>query len=128
MTVILLCLLGGSLVYSILSIVAAQRYCSVHPPDLSPTEPVSILKPLAGLDLDLESNLRTFFAQDYPEYEILFAVRSADDPAAHVVAKLQHECPAIPSRLLVTGEPSYSNAKVYSLDRMLAVAAQRSWW
>ena len=85
-------------------------------------EPISILKPLAGLDLDLESNLRTFFEQDYPAFEILFAVRSEDDPAAAVVARLQREYPKIPSRLVVTGEPPYPNAKVYSLDRMLAAA------
>src|ERR1700681_2003614 len=90
---------------------------------LQPSEPVSILKPLAGLDLGLESNLRTFFEQDYHDYEILFAVREADDPAAAVVAKLQQEYPKIPSRLLITGEPPYPNAKVFSLDKMLAAAA-----
>jgi ceramide glucosyltransferase len=50
-------------------------------------------------------------------------VRDANDPAAAVVAKLQREFPQIPSKLLVTGEPPYPNAKVFSLDRMLAAAA-----
>ena len=60
----------------LLAIVAAWRYLCVRPPALAAIgEPVSILKPLAGLDLDLESNLRTFFEQDYPDFEILFAVR-----------------------------------------------------
>jgi ceramide glucosyltransferase len=81
------------------------------------------LKPLSGLDLGLESNLRTFFQQDYPAFEILFAVRDVSDPAAAVVAKLQKEYPQISSRLLVTGEPPYPNAKVYSLDRMVSTAA-----
>lgn len=124
MTAALLSLiLGGAAVYSLLSIVAAARYLSVQPPSLHATEPISILKPLAGLDLDLESNLRTFFDQNYPAFEILFAVRSADDPATQVVSKLQREYPNIPSRLIVTGEPPYPNAKVYSLERMLAAAA-----
>ena len=123
MTFILLSLLAGSLVYSILAIVAARRYLSVRPTELRSAEPVSILKPLAGLDLDLESNLRTFFQQAYPEYEILFAVRCADDPAAEVVARLQREYPKIPSRLLITGDPPCPNAKVFSLDRMLSAAA-----
>jgi len=100
-----------------------MRYLAVRPPALQSTEPISILKPLAGLDLDLESNLRTFFEQDYPAFEILFALRSESDLAAPVVARLQQEYPTIPSRILITGEPPYPNAKVYSLDRMLSAAA-----
>ena len=58
---VLLLLLFGSLVYSVLQIAAALSYLSVRAPALqSPAEPVSILKPLSGLDLDLEANLRTF--------------------------------------------------------------------
>jgi ceramide glucosyltransferase len=114
---------GGAVVYSLLSVIAAWRYLAVRPAALQATEPVSILKPLAGLDLDLESNLRTFFEQDYPGFEILFAVRNGDDPAAAVVRQLQREYPNISTRLIVTGEPPYPNAKVYSLERMLATAA-----
>src|SRR5579864_3676587 len=120
---ILLLLLAASIVYSLLSIIAAYRYLSVRPPVLHSVEPISILKPLAGLDLDLESNLRTFFEQDYPSFEILFAVRSEKDPAAEVVSRLQREYTKVPSRLVVTGEPPYPNAKVFSLDRMLSAAA-----
>ena len=119
----LLLVFCGALVYSILQIVGAVRYLAVKPAALRSAEPISILKPLAGLDLDLESNLRTFFEQDYPAFEILFAVRTDHDPAAEVVARLQREYPGIPSRLLITGEPPYPNAKVYSLDRMLSAAA-----
>jgi len=110
-------------VYSLLSILAAWRYLAARPPALKSIEPISILKPLAGLDLDLESRLRTFFEQDYAAFEILFAVRSGDDPAAQVVSKLQKQYPNIPTRLIVTGEPPYPNAKVYSLERMLVAAA-----
>ena len=119
---ILLLALCGAVVYSLLQIVAALRYLAMQPPAMPFAEPISILKPLAGLDLDLESNLRTFFEQDYPVFEILFAVRSHADPAAEVVARLQREYPKVPSRLVLTGEPPYPNAKVFSLDRMLAVA------
>jgi ceramide glucosyltransferase len=120
---VLLLLVCGAVVYSLLQIVAAVRYLAVKPAALCTAEPISILKPLAGLDLDLESNLRTFFGQDYPVFEILFAVRSPNDPAVDVVARLQREYPNVPSRLLITGEPPYPNAKVFSLDRMLAAAA-----
>ena len=105
-----------------LAIVAAFRYLAVHPPKLVHAEPISILKPLSGLDLGLESNLRTFFEQDYPAFELLFAVRESSDPAVVVVKKLQAEHPNVLSRLIVTGEPPYANAKVYSLDKMMAAA------
>src|SRR5215467_6650022 len=116
-------LLLGAIVYSGMQIVAAQRYLSVKRPQLKSAEPISILKPLAGLDLDLEPNLRTFFEQDYPAFEILFAVRNENDPAVPVVRRLQNEYPRIASRLVLTGEPPYHNAKVFSLERMLSAAS-----
>jgi ceramide glucosyltransferase len=120
---ILLLLLCGSLVYSLLEIVAALSYLSVRPPALQSAEPISILKPLSGLDLDLEANLRTFFEQEYPAFELLFAVRSESDLAVPVVERLRQQYPRIPSRLVITGEPPYPNAKVYSLEQMLKAAA-----
>ncbi len=119
---ILLLVLCGAIVYSLLQILAAFRYLAGRTPSLSRVEPISILKPLSGLDLDLESNLRTFFEQDYPSFEILFAVRREDDPAADVVTRLQREYPKVSSRMVITGEPPYPNAKVFSLERMLAAA------
>jgi ceramide glucosyltransferase len=84
--------------------------------------PISILKPIHGLDEGLEENLRSFFAQDYPRFEILFASRLPDDPAWSVVAKLQSENPSVPVRTIVVPEPPYPNAKVWSLDYMMAAA------
>jgi ceramide glucosyltransferase len=123
LALLLAALVAGSLVYCVLTIVAAVRYRRVVPPPPIERPPISILKPLAGVDEGLAENLRTFFQQRYPCFEILFAVRNAADPAIEVVEKLRARYPAIPSRLLVTGEPPYPNAKVYSLDRMLAAAA-----
>src|SRR4051812_2317097 len=112
-------LVTGALVYCVLTIVAAASYRAVRPPILRDPAPISILKPLAGVDDGLEENLRTFFEQDYAEFEILSAVRSPKDPAIAVVERLRAQYPNVPSRLIVTGEPPYANAKVYSLDRML---------
>jgi ceramide glucosyltransferase len=119
---LLAALVAGSLVYCVLTIVAAVRYRGVHPPPLRDPVSISILKPLAGVEDGLEENLRTFFEQNYPDFEILFAVRNPDDPAVAVAERLRSRYPSVPSRLIVTGEPPYPNAKVYSLDRMLAAA------
>jgi ceramide glucosyltransferase len=119
---LLLALLAGALVYQVLTVVAAIRYRCVRPPRPGVAPPISILKPLAGAEEGLEENLRSFFKQDYSAFEILFAVRSSTDPAIDVVERLQPQYPDIPSRLIVTGEPPYANAKVYSLDLMLEAA------
>ncbi len=119
---VLLLLLAGSWVYCILTVVAALRYRALRPEPLENGPPISVLKPLSGAEDALEANLRSFFAQRYSGFEILFAVREAADPALKVVEKLRHEFPAQPCRVLVTGEPPYANAKVFSLDRMIATA------
>jgi len=120
-TAVLLAAVAGSIVYCILTIVAARDYLATKPV-ATVVEPISVLKPLHGAEDQLERNLRSFFTQRYPAFEILFAVRYADDPAAAVVAKLQAEYPGVPTRLIVTGEPPYPNAKVYSLDLMKSAA------
>ena len=122
LVVTLLALVAGALVYQVLVIIAAVRYRGVRPPQLGPAPPISVLKPLAGAEDGLEENLRSFFEQNYPAFEILFAVRNAADPAIDIVERLQARYPDVPSELIVTGEPPYANAKVYSLDLMLEAA------
>jgi ceramide glucosyltransferase len=120
---ILIALVAGAAIYSLLSIFAAMRFLAARRLSPSAFEPISILKPLAGLDAGLESNLQTCFEQDYPDFEILFAVRDADDPSIEIVESLRVQYPHVPTRLIITGEPPYPNAKVFSLDRMLSAAA-----
>ena len=110
------------MVYCVLTVVAAVRYRAVRPVEPADWPPISVLKPLAGIDDGLEENLRTFFEQRYPAFEILFAVREAHDPAIAVVERLRTRYPTVAASLMVTGEPPYPNAKVFSLDLMLAAA------
>lgn len=121
--------LAGSVVYTLLSLLAVLRYRAQRVPDAASTRvPISVLKPLHGLDEGLEENLRSFFAQPYrqadgaPAFEILFATRDRDDPAIDVVEKLRAEFPDVPVSRLVTGDPPYPNAKVYSLALMVDAA------
>src|SRR5215470_4016885 len=112
---------AGGMVYYLLAIVATRKLCRGHIADApegaaSPT--ISLLKPLRGADPELERHLESFFLQGYPSFEILFAVRRADDPAVAVVERLVARYPHIPTRLIFTGEPTYANAKVYSMEKM----------
>ena len=50
---------------------------------------------------------------------MLFAVRWESDPAVPVVRRLMAEYPAVPCKLIFTGEPPYAHAKVFSLKCML---------
>ncbi|MBV9442144.1 MAG: glycosyltransferase [Acidobacteriaceae bacterium] len=114
------CVLLGCWVYCMLAIAAAMRHARAQCPFIcSESIRISILKPLAGLDEGLEENLRSFFEQDYAQYELLFAVRHEWDPAVEVVRRLALEFPGVRSKLLFTGEPPYPHAKVFSLQCML---------
>jgi len=123
-TTILGFLLAGSLIYCVLVIVATRRYLNVVPQACSGTPGVSVLKPLCGHDQGLEENLASFFAQEYPNYEIIFGVHRPDDPAVPVVEKImeQYSGGPVPARLIVTGESPIPNAKAYSLNRMVREA------
>jgi ceramide glucosyltransferase len=82
------------------------------------TPPVTIFKPLKGLDEELELNLGSFFRLDYPSYQLLFCVADKDDPAIEVVQKLQREFPDHDTQLVV-GCPAFGlNPKVESLAAM----------
>ncbi len=116
-------LLAGSVVYCVLILVATRRYLSVSPGTASLLPPVSILKPLCGHDDGLEQNLRSFFSQNYPQFEILLGVHKADDPAAVVAEKLIAEfAGTVNARLIVTGESPIPNAKAFSLNRLVREA------
>src|SRR5579859_6222966 len=121
-TTILAVLLTGSLVYCILVMIASWRYLSVKPSPAVSTPPISVLKPLCGRDEGLEDNLRSFFEQDYPVFELLFAVHRADDPAVAVVEKIKSEYGSIDVRVIVTGESPVPNAKAHSLKQLVREA------
>ncbi len=55
--------------------------------------PVSILKPLRGLDDNLFDNLSSFCTQDYPEYELLLSLQDQNDPAYKIAKKIQEKYP-----------------------------------
>ena len=90
------------------------------------TPPLTLLKPLHGAEPGLEAHLATFFEQDYPEYEILFCARTAEDAGLETARRVAARYPRIPAKFLFTGgEPDYINAKAASMEKMEAAAAHQ---
>jgi ceramide glucosyltransferase len=87
------------------------------------TPPVSLLKPVRGVDFASHENFTSFCLQDYPEYEILFCVNDLSDPAVPIIRQVMAEHPERRIRLLSGAEQLGSNRKVNNLV-LLAREAQ----
>jgi ceramide glucosyltransferase len=87
------------------------------------TPPLTLLKPLAGAEPDLEAHLESFFEQDYPTFEILFCARDANDAGLEIARRVAARNPQVPTKFMSTGEPPYINAKVASMELMEKSAA-----
>ena len=81
---------------------------------------VSILKPLKGVDPEIYESFRSHCDQDYPaDYEIIFGVSEADDPAVEVVERLRQEFPQRRIEQIVCTERLGLNVKISNLAQML---------
>jgi ceramide glucosyltransferase len=110
-------------VYALLSLVAVivwrTRATGGVPVELPP---VTVLKPLCGAEPGLYENLRSFCRQDYPEFQIVFGVGAADDPALDVAARLEAEFPKLRIDVVVDDRQHGHNRKISSLINMLKYA------
>jgi len=119
---------GAGVLYYLLSLWSAAAYLRyrrrVLRSNAAPTKapPVSILKPLKGVDPEIYECFRSHCLQDYPEYEIVFGVSDADDPAVQTVQRLQREFPQCSIQLVVCSERLGANIKVSNLVQMLRAA------
>jgi ceramide glucosyltransferase len=119
-------ILGAAILPSLsylLIVFAARSFFRRHnraPRDFTP--PVSVLKPVHGLDPEAYENFASFCRQDYPEYEVLFAVTNEQDPATPVIRKLIADFPELHIQLLVGLEKIGANDKVNKLCAMAHVA------
>ncbi|MGL3607180.1 ceramide glucosyltransferase [Rhizobium sp. G187] len=74
--------------------------------------PVTVLRPLCGLENNLERCLTTTFELDWPDYEVILCIADPDDPAAAVARRIMTEHPSIPAQLLVGEDRLSVNPKM----------------
>lgn len=115
-----LLLAAGPLIYYALAALAAFRFFrrerAREPLDYTP--PVSVLKPVRGVDFGSYKNFASFCRQDYPDFEILFAVSDDRDPTVPLIQRIISEFSNQRIRLLVGAEQLGANRKVNKLARL----------
>ena len=77
--------------------------------------PISIIKPLKGLEDNLFGNLESFCLQDYPEYEVIFSLQDENDPAYKVVRKVKEKFADKPISIVIERCRHGFNPKVNNL-------------
>jgi len=92
------------LAYYLIAIYCCLDYFrKAHRPERLPDfglPPVSVLKPVRGIDAGAYENFASFCRQNYPAYELLFAVADADDPVISVIERLRSDFPDCAIRLI----------------------------
>ena len=112
----------ASIVYLFWALWAVRAFGRLRPAAGTFTAPVTILKPVCGLDPGLYGNLRSFCEQDYPEFQVLFGVRDPDDPAIPVIERVIRDFPGRDLGFVVDERVIGTNLKVSNLANMFPQA------
>ncbi len=115
--------LGLAAGYSLVTVVAVLAWRMQRRPSKARSmPPITVLKPLCGAEPGLLEHLRSFCRQDYPEFQIVFGVRDAGDPACALVKRLAAEFPSVPIELVINPQLHGTNLKISNLVNMLPYA------
>jgi ceramide glucosyltransferase len=121
-----LVLAAGPLVYYLLSLYCTIEYFlslrGLPPRDDSFAPPISILKPVRGVDSEAYENFASYCRLDYPQYELVFAMADPHDPVIPVIEKLQRDFPDRSIRFVTDVPRVGENNKVNSLCRLVKEA------
>ncbi len=90
------------------------------------TPPVSLIRPVCGVENYVVETLRSAFGLDYPNYEIIFCVASGSDPIIPIVRRLIADFPHVPARLIIGDVAVSANPKLNNCIKGWA-AARHDW-
>lgn len=104
----------ASMAYMLLGIFSVLRFAPRLKAKATPKSrpAISIFKPIYGLDYGLKENLTSFMKQDYPEFQVVFGVQRADDPAIPVIRQVLAENPDVDAELVIDEKRHGENLKV----------------
>jgi ceramide glucosyltransferase len=105
--------LYGTMMGLFMRAIGSRRERPPRPEGPAPT--VTVFKPLAGCDDDLEENLESFARLDYPSFEILLGIADSRDPAFAVARRFAARHPNVAIRIVVTDRHAALNPKVAQL-------------
>ena len=116
----------GPLVYYLLALYCTLEYFWIlrrlPPRSDSFAPPVSILKPVRGVDPGAYENFASYCRLDYPQYELVFAMADPHDAVIPVIEKLQKDFPGRAIRFVTDVPRVGENNKVNSLCRLVKEA------
>src|SRR5580658_2267711 len=115
-------------IYYFLVLFSAWKYFRTPLVPLDPgfCPPVSILKPIRGLDPDANANLVSFCKLDYPEYEIVFCIDGEDEAVVSAIEELRRGFPKRSIRVLHGSGRIATNDKVAKLVRLVKEAGHET--
>ncbi|MBW0157314.1 ceramide glucosyltransferase [Sedimentimonas flavescens] len=109
------------------ALLAGQRYRRPAPPEAPPLlPPITLIRPVCGLDPFDAETLASSFGLDYPAYEVIFCAAHEDDPAVQLVRDLIAAHPGTEARLLIGEDRITANPKLNNLQKSIA-AARHDW-
>lgn len=109
----------GLLLLLLMALSQRALLAQAAPPLPAVLPPLSILKPLKGVDAGLEENLRSLFRQNYPEFELILGTEDASDPALALARKVASEFPGVRSMVRSSPAGIGFNPKVNNLAQLL---------
>ncbi len=107
-------MIGGS-VFSLLTVGTVKRFFKRSAQNNHFTPPVSVLKPVRGLEKNLKHNLRTIATQDYPNYQVIYSVQDPQDPAYPIIKGIQAEFGSDRISVVISRVEAGANGKVNNL-------------
>ena len=119
--ILVLLLVAAAAAYQLLALAAALRHLARNEKPAKSLPPISILKPVCGLEPHFREAILSHTSQDYPEFEILFGAADASDPAVEEVRRVMAEFPQSRIRL-VCGASEAANRKAGVLVELAKAA------
>ncbi len=124
--VALACCAAFALQFSSIALVLWRIVAGRWPTAPASLPAVSLLRPVCGIENNIEETLASAFSLSHPDYELILCVAAADDPVIPLAERLIAAHPQTPARLLVGDDPVSGNPKLNNLVKGWA-AARHDW-